>query len=211
MPPVPTRLAALILAQWRSDEFARKKPTMKLSIKIVSSLFVLTFTCLPVSAQQSEGVTHFAKDGLVFDYPASLALKDLSNAHGQVLVMEIDGKAQIRVVSRFDKITSAEQLAIARHDNVDSFVEELKEGVQKMDPKMTSGPAQIEIAGRQAPGVRIEALLDNAPAFAEIYSILLGQRLVIVTLMGSEKEIAATTKEWAMVRSSLQVGTGTTP
>ncbi|MDQ2974157.1 MAG: hypothetical protein M3R69_01950 [Acidobacteriota bacterium] len=76
---------------------------------------------------------------------------------------------------------------------------------------MTRGPGQIEIAGNQAPGVSMRALLNNEPGSAEVYSTVLGQRLVLVTLIGSDKEIAAAAKEWAMVRSSLQVETGTSP
>ena len=185
---------------------------MKLSLRMIRCLFVLTLICLPVFAQQNEAVTRFARDGLVFDYPATMKLEDLSNANGQHLVMLAGGTgAQIMIISRFDKITSAEQLAIARHDVADTFVENVGQELQKMDPKLTRGPAQIEIADSQAPGVRMRASLNNQPGGAEIYSILLGQRLVLVTLIGSDKEIAAAAKEWAMVRSSLQVGTGTTP
>jgi hypothetical protein len=119
--------------------------------------------------------------------------------------------AQIMIISRFDKIASTEQLNLARHDVADAFVEKMWLELQKLDPKMTRDPGQIEIAGNQAPGVRMRALLNNEPGSAEVYSTVLGQRLVLVTLIGSDKEIAAAAKDWAMVRSSLQVGTGASP
>ena len=109
------------------------------------------------------------------------------------------------VISRYEKISTAEQLAKARHDVVESFVNALWQELQKMDPKTTRTPAQIDINGIQAPGVRLRAVLNAEQGNAEVYSLLLGRRLVFVTLIGSDKEIAAAADLWATIRSSVKM------
>ena len=77
-------------------------------------LLLLAFT-LPAAAQQpSAQVTHYYKNGLAFDYPASMQIEDLSKEDGQQLVLTTGKQgAQIMVISRFDKINSAQELAAA--------------------------------------------------------------------------------------------------
>ena len=109
------------------------------------------------------------------------------------------------VVSRYEKITTAEQLTKARHEVVDAFTETMWQELAKIDPKTTRSPAQIEIRGTQATGVRLRAVVNEQPGNAEIYSLVLGRRLVLVTLIGSDKEIAAAASAWATIRGSLKI------
>ncbi|MDQ2974156.1 MAG: hypothetical protein M3R69_01945 [Acidobacteriota bacterium] len=114
---------------------------MKFLCGIIRCLFLLTLIGLPVFAQQNGALTHFAKDGLVFDYPATTKLEDLSNANGQHLVMLAGGSgAQIMIISRFDKIASTEQLNLARHDVVDAFVEKNVAGTAKAGSENDARP-----------------------------------------------------------------------
>jgi hypothetical protein len=169
-------------------------------------LLLLAFT-LPAAAQQpSAQVTHYYKNGLAFDYPASMQIEDLSKEDGQQLVLTTGKQgAQIMVISRFDKINSAQELAAARKEHADGFAETMYGELLKLDPKTTRASAQVEIAGTQAPGTRLRATLDNQPGSAEVYSVLLGKRLVLVTIIGPDKEIAAAANAWATIRSSLKV------
>ncbi len=174
--------------------------------RIGRNLFVLAFVCLPVFVHQNEGVAHFSKNGLAFNYPATMKLDDLGTPKGQHLVLvPSGGGAQIMIMARYAKITSEEQLATARREVVDAFVENIAQELQKMDPKLTRTGAEIEIAGRQATGVRLQAVLNSEPGVAHAYSLLLGRRLVLVTLIGCDKEIAAGATAWAMIRNSLRV------
>ncbi|MDX6289056.1 MAG: hypothetical protein QOH42_855, partial [Blastocatellia bacterium] len=62
----------------------------------------------------------------------------------------------------------------------------------------------IEVAGKQATGVRMRAVLENQPGNAEIYSLQLGSRLVLLSLIGTDREIAASAPAWLAIRRSLK-------
>jgi hypothetical protein len=182
---------------------------MKTARHITQALLITLLLCLPIFAQVQRKDTRFSKNGLSFDYPPELKLEDMSNEGGQHLVLvQGAGGAQIMVISRYDKINSAEDLAKARREVADTFTETMWTELKKMDPKLTRTPAQIEVAGAQATGVRLRAVLNEEPGVAEIYSLMLGKRLVIVTLIGSDKEIAAAVNAWSTIRRSLKIEEG---
>jgi hypothetical protein len=154
---------------------------------------------------------HFADKGLSFDYPAAIIVDDRSSPTGQHLVIESTGKAQIMIVSRFAQINSAEDLAAARREVVDSFIETMWQQIHEQDPNLSRAPAQIEVSGVQATGVRLRAVLNNEPGNAEVYSLQLGQRLVVLSIIGSDREIAASAPVWLAIRRSLKVAANTQP
>jgi hypothetical protein len=113
------------------------------------------------------------------------------------------------IVSRYAQITSAAQLAAARHEIVDSFVETMWQQLHEQDPNVLRTPAQIDVAGVQATGVRLRAVLNNQPGNAEIYSLQLGPRLVLLSLIGTDIEIVATAPVWLAIRRSLKIEAST--
>ncbi len=157
----------------------------------------------------AQDLKHFAAKGLSFDYPAAIELDDRSSPTGQHLVIQSKDRAQIMIVSRYAQITSAEQLAAARHEIVDSFVETMWQQIHDSDPNVLRTPAQIDVAGLQATGVRMRAVLNNQPGNAEIYSLQLGPRLVLLSLIGTDIEIAATAPAWLAIRRSLKIEAST--
>jgi hypothetical protein len=159
----------------------------------------------------AQDLRHFAGKGLSFDYPAAIELEDRSGPNGQHLVIQSKDKAQIMIVSRYVQIDSAEQLAAARHEVVDSFIETMWQQIHEQDPNLSRTPAQIEVAGQQATGVRLRAVLNNEPGNAEIYSLQLGRRLVLLSLIGTDREIAATAPAWLAIRRSLKIEASTEP
>ena len=96
---------------------------MKKSIAVLVAIMALAL--FPTARAQSPAteLNHFAKNGLSFDYPTEVTLQDKSTQSGQHLVCQVKGQAQIMVMSRFDQITSAEALALARREVADSFAE----------------------------------------------------------------------------------------
>src|SRR5437868_14456490 len=94
-------------------------------------LFTTLMTVLAVALCQSviaqsaahEPLKHFAVKGLSFDYPAEIELEDHGTPSGQHLVIQSKGQAQIMIVSRYAQINTAAELAAARHEVVDSFIE----------------------------------------------------------------------------------------
>jgi hypothetical protein len=185
---------------------------------MMKKLFTLLVTVMTLASGQlafaqtpAQDLKHFAGKGLSFDYPATIELADRSGPSGQHLVIESTGRAQIMIVSRYAQITSAEQLAAARHEVVDSFIETMWQQIHDTDPNVSRTPAQIEVASTQATGVRLRAVLNNEPGNAEIYSLQLGPRLVVLSLIGTDKEIAATASAWLAIRRSLKIEANTEP
>ena len=149
---------------------------------------------------------HFEKDGLSFDYPANAKFEDRTESGGQHLVLTHAGTgAQIMVVARYDMIDTAEQLAKARKDVFDFFVDSIVKEFERQQAKVERVEKQIEVGGSQATGVRLRAVLGGEPGNAEIYSTLLGRRLVLVSIIGSDKELSAAASAWGVVRRSLRI------
>jgi len=170
---------------------------------MVLALGQLAFAQSPVSP--APGLKHYAATGLSFDYPAGIELDDRSTASGQHLVIQSKDRAQIMIVSRYAQIDTAEELAAARHEVVDSFIETMWQQIYEQDPNVSRSAAQIEVAGTQATGVRLRAVLNNEPGNAEIYSLQLGSRLVLLSLIGSDRKIAGSAPAWLAIRRSLKI------
>jgi hypothetical protein len=183
----------------------------QLSAILITILAFMLYQSVLAQSPAPNELKHYADKGLSFDYPATIVVDDRSSPTSQHLVIESTGKAQIMIVSRYAQINSAEQLAAARHEVVDSFIETMWQQIHEQDPNLSRQPAQIEVAGMHAPGVRLRAVLNNEPGNAEVYSLHLGQRLVILSLIGSDREIAASAPVWLAIRRSLKVAASTGP
>jgi hypothetical protein len=181
----------------------------KLSIVLVTLMALGLWHGAP--AQSVKGPKHFAARGLSFDYPAAIELDDRSSPGVQHLVIQSQGRAQIMIMSRLDEVTNASELAEARHEVVDPFVETVFKQIHEDDPNVARSAAQILVGGAQATGVRLRAFLNHEPGNAEIYSLQLGPRLVVLSLIGTDKEIAESAPVWLAIRRSLKVGASTEP
>ncbi len=173
---------------------------------VVKLAAIILMFCATMLAQTSGGQTkHFAKDGLSFDYPAGTTMEDESRAGGQHLVLTNGAHgAQIEVISRYEKIDSAEQLTKAERE-VDAYVNDTTEKLKKKHV-VKRIETKIEVAGFQVPGVRLRVVFGGVlPGNFETYSLQLGKRLVVLTFIGTDKEQAAAAVAWAMVRHSLKV------
>jgi hypothetical protein len=169
---------------------------------------VLAFALCQSALAQSiahDQLKHFAVKGLSFDYPEEIELEDHGTASGQHLVIQTKGQAQIMIVSRYAQIDTAAELAAARREVVDSFIATMWRQIHEQDPNVSRTAAQVEVAGAQATGVKLRAVLDNQPGNAEIYWIQLGSRLVLISLIGTDREIAASAPAWRVICRSLKV------
>jgi hypothetical protein len=184
---------------------------MKRFFTVLMTVMTLALCQLAFGQTPAQDLKHFAGKGLSFDYPAAIELEDRSGPNGQHLVIQSKDRAQIMIVSRYAQVTSAEQLAAARHEVVDSFIETMWQQIHEQDPNVSRTPAQIDVAGAQATGVRLRAVLNNEPGNAEIYWLQLGPRLVLLSLIGTDREIAATASTWLAIRRSLKIEASTEP
>ncbi len=182
---------------------------MKKQLAILTNFLTLALLGLTANAQApSSELKHFAREGLSFDYPAAVKFEDASGPLGQTLILtQGEGGAQIMVISRYEFVDSPEQLAKAREEVFDKFVAAMMQEFKKQEAeKVERTEKKIEVGGLEASGVRLHALLGSEPGSAEIYLLVLGRRLVVVSFIGSDKELAEAASAWATVRRSLKVG-----
>jgi hypothetical protein len=185
---------------------------MKRRFAIFNQFVVLAAFWLSANAQTpAPELKHFGKSGLSFDCPADVKLEDRTGSATQHLVLtHAQNGAQIMVMSRYEMIDSPEQLAKARKDVFDFFVDSMVKEFERQKAQVERAERHIEIAGSEASGVRLRAVLEGEPGNAEIYSLVLGRRLVMVSFIGSDKELDAAAAAWAIVRRSLKVEPRTT-
>ena len=164
------------------------------------ALCLLAFSALA----QDPNVKHYDKDGLSFDYPASWQLSDQST--GQMQFLELSqGDVVIRVRSPREWLKTPEKEAHAKKlfqdQYVDNFATQFEQ--QGMQPKRSTVTTQI--AGADAEGVRLRVVMDRQPGGLDSYYRIFSDRLVHLSILGSEKEIAKDAPAWDLIRNSLKV------
>ena len=174
------------------------KPVRKLVCLAVPLLFV-------AGALGQPNLKHFEKDGLTFDYPASWQISDQSSGQMQYIQMARDGFAEIRIRAPREWLSTPEKEAAAKKliqdQYVDSFVSQVEQA--GMHPKRSVATSQI--SGADAEGARVRAVMGGEPGGMDAYFRIVSARLVQVSIIGSEKEIANSTPAWDLIRRSLKV------
>ncbi|HEX3084591.1 MAG TPA: hypothetical protein VHP99_08730 [Pyrinomonadaceae bacterium] len=154
---------------------------------------------------QDPNVKHYDKDGLSFDYPANWQFSDQSTAQMQFIHMERDGYAEIRIRTPREWLKTPEKVAAAKKliqdQYVDSFASQLQQA--QMSPKRSTGATQI--SGAAAEGAKVRAVMDGEPGGMDSYFNISEDRLVQISIIGSEKEIAKSAAVWDMIRNSLKI------
>jgi hypothetical protein len=158
-----------------------------------------------VVTAQDPNVKHYDKDGLSFDYPANWQFSDQSTAQMQFINMERDGYAEIRIRTPREWLKTPEKVAAARKliqdQYVDTFASQLQQA--QMNPKRSTGATQI--SGAAAEGAKVRAVMDGEPGGMDSYFNISEDRLVQISIIGSEKEIAKSAAVWDMIRNSLKI------
>lgn len=180
---------------------------MNQRLAILIHFAVLAALCLTANAQSpGQKLKHFAREGLSFDYPADYHFDDKSGPSGQTLELaNEEHAAQIMVISRYEVINSPEQLAKAQREVTESFVETLTREFKSQQAQIERSESRIEVGGAQASGVHLRAVLADGAVNSDVYSLLLGQRLVVLSFIGPDKPLEAAASAWAIVRRSLKV------
>jgi hypothetical protein len=147
----------------------------------------------------------FTKDGLSFDYPADWTLQEGVNADAQQLTLaKANSDVQISVFVHRGRI-SPEKLPDAKKAFIDPYIGATMNQFVQMGAKPEQSPDTSEIAGLKADGVKISASLGGETGAAKIYWALVGQRVVVLTLFGPDKQLAKLAPAWDLVRNSLKV------
>jgi hypothetical protein len=171
-----------------------------LQLKLVG----LVFCCVLVTAQTPDS-KNFSKDGLSFDYPASWQLLDDSNSDlQQITLSKADSDVKIGVFVHRGR-TTPEKMADAKKALVDPLIAGNAKQFVAMGAKTEQVPDSTEIAGLKAEGTSVNASFGGDTGAAKIYWLLVGQRFVVLTLFGPDKELKQRAPVWDLVRTSLKV------
>ena len=168
------------------------------------SLLIL-LTAVVVSAQTASTDKQYVKDGLTFDYPAGWTLKDDSNSDAQNLTLaRADSDVSVNVFVHRGK-TAPEKLPEAKKAFIDPYI--LARGKQfvAMGAKPEQSPDSSDIAGVKADGVVITASLGGEAGAAKIYWALIGNRVVVLTFFGPDKQLKQHAGLWDLVRNSIKI------
>jgi hypothetical protein len=176
-------------------------------MKFTRSLIAcLALSLLIVSAlAQDPNVKHYDKDGLSFDFPANWQFNDQSTAQMQYIQMARDGFAEIRIRVPREWLKTPEKEAAAKKLIQDQYVDTFANQVEQAGMSIKRSVAATQISGAEAQGARIRAVMDGQPGGMDSYFNITNDRLVQLSIIGSEKEIAKSAPVWDMIRNSLKI------
>ncbi|HEV2860379.1 MAG TPA: energy transducer TonB [Pyrinomonadaceae bacterium] len=173
--------------------------------KLLASALVL---CASASAQDAgAGGGRFEKDGLSFSYPAGWTLTDRSTQLAQDLSLSTTGSlAVVRILVQREVIESPAQFSQMRSGVSTPFFESQARrlGIDK-GPSQWGEPACVKFGERLATGYRMKGTLNGKPATAEVYGIVLNQRLVHLAYVRADGDEAAGGPAWKSVLDTLKV------
>lgn len=174
-----------------------------LAIVMVASLAALVQT--QEQPKPGADAKHFAKDGLSFDYPADWQLSDQSTSQMQVIQLLRNGYAEIRVRAPREWLKTPQKEAEAKRLIQDQYLDSFVKTVEQAGLHPTRANITTQIAGSDAEGTRVRAVLDGEPGGMDAYYCVLSDRFVQLSILGSEREIARSTPAWDSIRSSVQL------
>lgn len=167
---------------------------------------VCAFALLMVVGVAAQNNKHFTKDGLSFDYPDGWTITDESNTDAQQLTLSRpDGDVMIKFFVHRGKVNTPDKVALAKTKIIEPYLSYTEKQFVGMGAKPERVAATTQIAGTDAEGVRITAVLDREPGEAGVYWATVGERLVVLTLFGPDKAIKKAAPTWDAVRNSLKI------
>jgi hypothetical protein len=173
---------------------------------VAAVAMVSVWLMFALSQTPATDAKQFTKDGLSFSYPNGWTLEDASNVDAQQLNLgRADSEAQLRVFVYRTPVNTPERLAEARKVLIDPYVASTMKQFEQMGATPQRAPASAEIATLTSEGVKISASLDGVPGAAEIYWGVVGNRLVVLTMIGPDKALKQASPAWDEIRTSIAV------
>jgi hypothetical protein len=167
------------------------------------ALAAIVFICFVLASAQTPKT--FSKDNLSFDYPDGWTLADDSNEDAQQFTLsKPNSDVQIRGFVHKGRIP-AEKLPEAKQKFIDPYIAATAKQFVQMGAKPEQVPDTSEIGGVKAEGVSVNASLGGETGAAKIYWALVGQRVVVLTLFGPDKQLKQHAAAWDLVRTSLKI------
>lgn len=170
-------------------------------------MMILPVALLLVAAgarAQDANVKHYEKDGLSFDYPAGWQLSDKST--GQMQFLELtQGDVTIRVRSPRESLKTPEKEAHAKKLFQDQYVDNFADQFQQQGMQPRRSPVTTQVGGADAEGTRLRVTMGGEAGGLDSYQRIISERLVHLSILGSEKEMTKDAPAWDMIRNSVKI------
>jgi hypothetical protein len=152
----------------------------------------------------------FSDGGVAFQYPATWTVSDKSTTESQHLVLELKGTAaQIMVLVERTPSTKPGERTAMLHARNTAFADLMTKELEKVGATVQRSEVTTDVGGATAEGIRLRAAPGNQPGSVEVYSFVLGGRIVMLTFLRADTEATAAEPAWTAMRSSLRVGAST--
>ncbi|PYS46725.1 MAG: hypothetical protein DMF68_18310 [Acidobacteria bacterium] len=178
-------------------------------MKATRATIIVSFCLLLIGLTahaQTPDTKHFDKDGLSFDYPASWQVSDQSTQQMQFIqLLRGDGYAELRLRAPREWLKTPQKEAEAKRIIQDHYVDNFVEQLQQAGLHPTRSNITTEIAGASSDGVRVRAMLGNDPGGMDSFHRIISNRLVQLSQLGSESDMAKSADAWDMIRNSIKV------
>ena len=175
---------------------------MKLTRSIVVA--VALSLLLGVALAQDPNLKHFEKDGLSFDYPANWQFSDQSTSQMQFIELT-RGDIVVRVRSPREWLKTPEKEAHAKKLFQDKYVEDFATQFAQQGTGLKRSPINTTIAGAPADGTRLRMVMDRVSGGLDSYVLILSDRLVNLSILGSDSDITKAAPVLDLIRNSLKV------
>ncbi len=173
------------------------------------SRFLLTIVVLGVAlltaiAAQDANVKHYDKDGLSFDYPANWQFSEQST--GQMQFIELTrGDIVLRIRSPREWLKTPEKEAHAKKLFQDQYVDDFANQFAQQGLQPKRSPVTTTIGGANADGTRLRVVMDRQSGGLDSYYLMLSDRLVNLSILGSDSDITKAAPAWDLIRNSIKV------
>lgn len=186
---------------------------MKTSQRSSAAILLTLLLSLTAFAQQggSAEMSRFSSGGVSFEYPSTWTLSDKSTPDNQHLVLERKGTAaQIMVVVERAPSTQPGARGNALRLRTNLFADLMTKELEKVGATVERTETTTNVGSVQADGLKLRAAPGNQPGSIEVYSFILGGRIVMLTLLHPDRDASTAAPAWAAVRSSLRVSSSVT-
>ena len=152
----------------------------------------------------AQELKHFSAKGLSFDYPAKWQMSDQSTQQMQLVELS-QGDVVIRIRSPREWLKTPEKEAHAKKLFQDQYVNDFATQLEQAGMTPKRSPVTTQIAGADANGLRVRAVLDGAPGGMDSYFRIISDRLVNLSIIASDKDVTKSAAAWDTIRNSLKV------
>ena len=167
-------------------------------------LILLALSTAPRATAQAP--QHFEKEGLSFDYPAGWTLAENSNEQLQSVSLTRPGlSAFITVFASRERVTAPTQLGAAFNGITAPYVEKMARNLGLDRPPAPGESECLDVGGRRAGGFRMAGRVKGEPTTAEVYTLVLGRRLLHLVRVSHAADEAQSADAWKSLRDTLKV------